>query len=347
MVTPTSCCPREVMVAALLRGTLYDLTSSYEYVDSEATQKIKTEAQKMLQMIDDPQNMELYDDFADALYEKLESVVISVMPLSSAGARSDLWKKYHKIRSTELCDTWDKFLKDLSIEDGIGTSIYTLLTQMINDKMFEELVVHYTSTHTDVAHHNVCKKSLSSLEEGIIRYATGFIPHTLIKRFEARKDKKYALFVDCLLGMSINYEDSVESSFLEYTKRWTNIINRGGLFEINDQSFNFFKEVESTLQMKLQFFMLESAKGIENKSYKDRIISEVTSDEDVLFHWSICAVHIMDEQLSNELLNYIVELWLTIRGFSLANEWLEIFKQKTVSSTKGKGGLRRRLKYKE
>ena len=330
------------MASALVRSAFYSLSHDNDYVKSKEMEKIRSQADRILNEIVKDENMDLYDRFAGLLYETLESVVMSCMPLSSAGSRHSLWVQYHKKRSNDLVDMWNQFMKDLNITDS---SI--LLTQMINDKLFEDLVKHHTTTSVEVDLSKSSKKQLSSLEESIIRYATGYVPHTLIKQFESRKDKKYAVFVDCLLSMSATCEDSVECSFFDYTKRWTELINRGGLFEINDQSFRLFKEIESTLQMKLQSAMLESAKAVTtvDRSYKHRIISEVTSDDDVLFYWSLCAVQIINEQESTELLTQIVELWLTIRGFSLANEWLEQFKQKNSSTTSKSKGLRRSLKY--
>ena len=41
--------------------------------------------------------------------------------------------------------------------------------------------------------------------------------------------------------MAVNGE---ESSLLEYTTKWTGLVNRGGLFEINDTTYMLFKEIE-------------------------------------------------------------------------------------------------------
>ena len=106
-----------------------------------------------------------------------------------------------------------------------------------------------------------------------------------------------------------------------------------------------FKEIEATLQVKLESVLTESAKATSNSiNNKEKIISEVTAEDDVLFYWSLCSVDIINEQHLSELLTRIVELWLTICGFSLAKEWLEKFKwEKHVSSSKSKG-LRKTLK---
>ena len=47
--------------------------------------------------------------------------------------------------------------------------------------------------------------------------------------------------VECLSAMAVNGD---ESNVLEYTTKWIGIVNRGGLFEISDTTYMFFKEIE-------------------------------------------------------------------------------------------------------
>ena len=49
---------------------------------------------------------------------------------------------------------------------------------------------------------------------------------------------------------------------------------------------------------------------------------------DVLFHWSMFGTD-MDTGVGMELLKIIVQLYTTIRGFSFANSYVELFKQRT------------------
>ena len=39
-------------------------------------------------------------------------------------------------------------------------------------------------------------------------------------------------------------KEGVESSFLEYTKSWMKQVNHGGLFQVNDEVFCLFVEIE-------------------------------------------------------------------------------------------------------
>ena len=66
------------------------------------------------------------------------------------------------------------------------------------------------------------------------------------------------------------------------------------------------------------------------------------ADEDILFSW-VFVLGELDEDESTELLHEVIELWLTIRGFSAAGAWMEYYKQNKKVTIKGKSGLRKEL----
>ena len=53
---------------------------------------------------------------------------------------------------------------------------------------------------------------------------------------------------------------------------------------------------------------------------------QLVADDDVQFYWSLLSIDVDTEDNAACLLKEIVELWLTIRGFSIAGQWLEIYK---------------------
>ena len=75
------------------------------------------------------------------------------------------------------------------------------------------------------------------------------------------------------------------------------------------------------------------------------MIKRVTEDDDVLFYWLIVAAdfEIDDDEVHKVLLHKIAELYITVRGFSLASGWLEKYKQRTKKSTQRTKSLRRDL----
>jgi hypothetical protein len=85
--------------------------------------------------------------------------------------------------------------------------------------------------------------------------------------------------------------------------------------------------------------------GQSSQLEKEEIIDEIVTD-DVQFFWSMISVDI-DQHVGEQLLTQIVQLWLTIRGFSTAGAFVEQYKQVTKKSTKKSTSLRKGLKRKK
>ena len=82
---------------------------------------------------------------------------------------------------------------------------------------------------------------MSSEEENAVRYASGFVRIRLMKKYKKINNIKAAQFVDCLSHMALSSSDEdEESSYYEYMKTWIDIVNRGGLFCVNEKTFLFF-----------------------------------------------------------------------------------------------------------
>jgi len=99
-------------------------------------------------------------------------------------------------------------------------------------------------------------------------------------------------------------------SFSEYTTEWIRQVDRGGLFHVSEQAYHFFR----ALELKTRITLPDHLKLM--RSSKQSLVCDVMEDEDVQFCWTMIAVDIDREEDAQELLQNIVELWLTIRGFS-------------------------------
>ena len=113
-------------------------------------------------------------------------------------------------------------------------------------------------------------------QENALRYAAGFVPFKLLKKHKKQDTEAAASIVDCLSGMAVQGD---ESSFLEYTMQWIKAVNRGGLFEVSDSCFQFFRSME----IEMRRAMKEHIEGSTVKS--EAIISSISSNPFVLFYW--------------------------------------------------------------
>ena len=85
-------------------------------------------------------------------------------------------------------------------------------------------------------------------EANALRYAAGYVPFALKNWFSKR--------LEIVAFLSSLGREGVESSFLEYTKEWVKHVNLGGLFQVNDEVFCLFVEIEMKLRRHLQLFLL-------------------------------------------------------------------------------------------
>ena len=77
-------------------------------------------------------------------------------------------------------------------------------------------------------------------------------------------------------------------------------MNRGGLFEINDMTYNLFKEIELKVCHHLKV-----------------ITGAVCKCDNIQFYWTIVSIDILVEEHAIKLLEEMVGLWVTIHGFPL------------------------------
>ena len=111
---------------------------------------------------------------------------------------------------------------------------------------------------------------------------------------------------------------------------------------------NLFAAIEIAMQVGLTSHIKVSYQlsAEESKKRKKEIIEGVMGNDDVLFHWNNLAVDIINKQNSMELLGHIVQLWLTVRGFSISKAWMDKYKVQAQAET-AKKSLRKELKKTE
>ena len=271
----------------------------------------------MLEALDDDHNTE-----SRSIVEKL---VNSLSTCTSAG-RDRMWGLFYTTRtSPEFLSTWDK-LMSLTL----GKPASPIFFQYISDLLFKELVKHkYPLPATTLS------KPLPAMnyeEHNAVRYAAGYVVRRLRQRLERGSHPRKEEMVLSLVGMC---EDDSED---DCSTDWTKAIDRGGLNVVNDKTYRLFLAMEKRLR---EFFRLTSAQSISD-GMKSTLVKTITEDEDVLFFWTILAAE-WEQEEETTLLPMVIELWLTIRGFSFCKSYLEMYKQASKKTVQKSKGLRKKL----
>ena len=105
------------------------------------------------------------------------------------------------------------------------------------------------------------------------------------------------------------------------TKDWTNLMDRGGLWHVNDMVYDFFYTLETELQEQL-------AKTEKIETCLNGVTEKMIVNEDVLFRWWLNSVD-FDDAISGRLIKRIINLYITIRGFSFAANFIAKYKKDT------------------
>lgn len=312
----------------MVRSALISILTDSKFSEESDRWKVaKKQVEDLTQETDDKKLSE-FDDFAVKVMQLLGkhcNAALTGISRSKSVLKEKAWIAFHHLRISELPKLWSKFTPNLS----------PLVCQHVNYKLYTELVKSKLCQSAPLRYTRVEVPELNEDEENIIRYAAGYVPFKLLKKYEKSSETE---FVECLSNMSINGD---ESNLMEYTRMWTMQVNRGGLFEINDLTYTLFKEIE--VKVRYHLFTVFHSKSSENRA---EIIQSVASSDDVQFYWTILSVDIPVENHAIRLLEEIIGLWVNIRGFSIAGGWLEQYKHFTKVNTAKSKALRKDLKRK-
>ena len=247
--------------------------------------------------------------------------------------KASFWTRFQQIRTRELVSVWRKLGQNLHLE------IHPVIIQTISTNIFTSIIENDKVPGNQSNLTTNKQIELTAEERNIIQYASGYIAMKLIKKYNRGNADKHAQFVECLTSMSVDsFSDSEDSDFLTYISKWTKIVNRGGLFEINSLGYSLIQSVEMVVRANIHCLLSHHG-----HPGKESIVQSITLDRDVQFCWSQVSLDVEDEY-SSELLHAIAELWLSIRGFSIASSCMEMHKAAEKKTIKKSKGLRKTLK---
>ena len=176
---------------------------------------------------------------------------------------------------------------------------------------------------------------ITQLEENAICYIAGYVCRKVqetLRSSELPHKEDMILFISDLSGH--------ESDETKGTEEWTNGIDRGGLWHINDDVYTIFYLMEEESR---KHFTTESAKQLDENS-KQKVMDAILTNEDLCFQWNSLSSSI-DEKTGAEILKRIVNLYITVRGHAFTSSILELYKQKYKKKTQKSKSLQKKLAF--
>ena len=260
-------------------------------------------AELLLKWCSRSDNKESLSVFATSLVSDLST---SLQQDTTTKSREKMWGRYYHIRiSDNFRDTWCKFIKA-----SIGCSLSSpILYQYITDEVFKILVGdQYRVKSSSFTHKH--PDQLTYKEKNAIRYAGGYVCAKLRNKYPLTRHP-----------ISSYVQEGNESN------DWVVTIDRGGLVHIKESTYKLFVAMEKIVQQKVN--------NEHQNITKSSLITWILENDDVIATWRCLEVD------DNSLLNSIIELWITIRGFSYASGFIELYKQQTKKGLQRAKALRK------
>ena len=135
----------------------------------------------------------------------------STVPSSCRSQRKKIekiWSEFHMLRISSLPRLWNSCFSTLGIP-----SADPLVIQSLNQILFEDLLCeNIGACIPQVASTRI--SSLSKDEENALRYAAGYVPYRLLRRYEKSSNEKSQQFVECLGNMAVAGSDTIQENGL-------------------------------------------------------------------------------------------------------------------------------------
>ena len=294
----------------------------------EAAAALKT-ASAVTLWCEKPQHRQLCTQFAEGLATALKTC-FQHSHSSLQLRKNKMWGLYHQLRtSVTFKREWSKFL-----QESVGHQASPAFFQYVTHTVFKELIrMEYPVAADTTTSGESPKYPLSYEEENALRYVAGYVCRKLRVRLESSSFSSKDDMILCLMELSGDEMDDERG-----TEAWTNFIDRGGLWHVNDQTYSLFVTMEEVIRQHLT----TAAASRQHEGARMQLIESILMNEDLLFQWSLQATEI-DNDAASALLKQIVELYVTIRGFAFATSCLELYKQAHKKTLQKKKALRREL----
>ena len=85
------------------------------------------------------------------------------------------------------------------------------------------------------------------------------------------------------------------------------------------------------IQILKQVHRIECGKTSADFGLRESVVPLITADDDVQFYWSLISAG-WELDVDKKFLSMVTHLWITVRGFSYANGWIERYKRETEST---------------
>ena len=244
-----------------------------------------------------------------------------------------VWSAFHRIRAgKDIIEEWKKFVSSTVLLSHRKEC--ELALQVILDRKLKKMIQNKARRIQGAIPGQTVRPTLTSTEISGMRYMAGYIAVKLLRKYWKRTKKeelqrKHEIFVKVLKRMKATGQPGEPDSLHEYSTLWSELIDRGEIYHMNDDVFSPIESIEMVVRMTLNIPDMKSyAPGTD---IAKKIHDEVLSIQSILLQWENntgSTIPSKFEEYSLELLTKITDLWSTVWGHSFAKGWTMNFESK-------------------
>ena len=218
-----------------------------------------------------------------------------------------MWGTYHKVRtSEEFRLLWVNVLAEMEVQ-----SVVPAFYQAITDAIFKELITIDTQvTESELS----LAQPITYEDANVIRFAAGYVCRKVHEKIKKSRQPNRRDLLSCITEL-LEDEGDIDST---PSTDWIRAIDRGGLWHVKEGTYMLFYAMEE----EVGHFRVARVQEMGN-GYSNKVVKSILSSDDVQFHWCMLSAE-MGTREAEVVLEMIVTLWTTIRGFSFASAWVEL-----------------------
>ena len=171
--------------------------------------------------------------------------------------REQLWARFHLFAIEDrLIEIWKQLFNDIAMQRNAEAEM--IFIQNILKNWFHFLLRDRNNTDFPAVREEANTDPITQNEQSVIRYVAGFIAFKLKRFYSKFPNNRSAQHIVSILHEWRVTNGGSTANFLSYSTKWINLVDRGGLFHVNDAVFCFFRQLEG------------KARPYINKSYIDQ-----------------------------------------------------------------------------
>ena len=273
------------------------------------------------------------DDACQITLQKVIDIVQSTN-LTVANEKEKMWKSIHALSTDKSPDNWKELMKKTSFD--LDSSTFSSLYHFVLMKIVENILIYENEKSKKVSS-NEEVVTMSEDEQQIVRYVAGYILFSLTRKWKKISENKKGNIVAStvlkfLESVKMTSVELQANSFLDFTNKWLELVNRGGLILVNDNFFIFIRRIENNVRKYLNVKFLLSYKG---EDLRDLLYNHIQSNVGVNITWDNLTRFIPNDDLKKELKRQIIEKWIDIRTRSFVKCYVQIIKRNLTNLAKG------------